>query len=45
MARMLIHLDANAVNARQADDSLNELERLAALGKVELERNSNEDSH
>lgn len=37
MARMLIHLDANAVNARQADDSLNELEHLAVLGKVDLE--------
>lgn len=37
MVRMLFHLDANAVNARQADDSLNELERLAALGKVDLE--------
>ena len=36
MSRMLIHLDANAVNARQAGDSLNELERLAALEKVDL---------
>jgi hypothetical protein len=36
MARTLLHLDANAVNAQQADDSLNELERLAALGKVDL---------
>lgn len=37
MSRLLLHLDANAVNARQRDPSLNELEQLAALGKVDLE--------
>ena len=37
MQRLLFHLDANAVNARQHDESLNELERLANLGQVDLE--------
>ena len=37
MPRPLLHLDANAVNARQRDNSLNELESLAALGVVELD--------
>lgn len=37
MPSLLFHLDANAVNARQCDPSLNQLERLAGLGIVELE--------
>lgn len=37
MPRLLLHLDANAVNALQRDESLNELERLAALGEIDLE--------
>jgi len=37
MSHLLFHLDANAVNARQSDPYLNELERLASIGAVELE--------
>jgi hypothetical protein len=37
MHYLLLHLDANAVNALQRDESLNELECLAALGEVDLE--------
>jgi hypothetical protein len=37
MSRLLLHLDANAVNARQRDVSLNELERLATLGQFDLD--------
>ena len=37
MPPLLFHLDANAVNARQRDPDLNELERLASIGIVELE--------
>lgn len=34
---MLFLLDANAVNARQLDAALNELEQLAQTGRIELE--------
>lgn len=34
---MLFLLDANAVNARQRDAALNELEQLAQAGQIELE--------
>jgi hypothetical protein len=37
MLPILFHLDANAVNARQRDPNLNELEQLASIGVVELE--------
>lgn len=37
MPPLLFHLDANAVNAKQLNPDLNELERLASLGIVELE--------
>ena len=37
MPHLLFHLDANAVNARQSDSYLNELDRLAAIGAIELE--------
>lgn len=37
MLPLLFHLDANAVNARQNDPYLTELERLATIGAVELE--------
>ncbi len=37
MPNLLFHLDANAVNARQSDPYLNELERHASIGTVELE--------
>lgn len=48
MSRLLFHLDANAVNARQRDTNLNELEHLAALGEIVLEYSEtayNEASH
>jgi hypothetical protein len=37
MYPLLFHLDANAVNARQQDPYLNELERLSFSGIIELE--------
>lgn len=37
MPPLLFHLDANAVNAKQLNRDLNELERFASLGIVELE--------
>ena len=37
MLPLLLHLDANAVNARQRNPALNELERLASIGVVELD--------
>jgi hypothetical protein len=37
MRSLLFQLDANAVNARQRDPNLNELDRLATVGMIELE--------
>ena len=37
MCTLLFHLDANAVNARKRDPYLNELDRLASVGIIELE--------
>lgn len=40
MSSIGVYIDTNCINARQKDDSLNELEKLHEVGKIQIEKTS-----